>query len=234
MRIPSGTLIEGTWREGSVDESITDKFTNAALASITLSDEQQVNEAVQAARSAFESGISLETRVALLKGAAEFLAQDAEELAGLICGETGKILADARGEVGRTVDLLRACAEEALRLGDVMPQAPGKDGKLAFRQYEPIGVVAAIAPFNAPLILMAHKVGPAIAAGNAVVGKPALEAPIAAVLLFEALRKAAADVNAPAGIVGLVQGGADVGGWLSESPDVDLVSFTPAALGPAM
>lgn len=230
MEIQTGTMIEGAWREGSSYESVKDKFTGEELASIALSDERQVGETLRTARCAFETGLPLEMRVELLERAAEHLAEVAADLADLICGETGKVIADAHGEVRRTVSLLRTCAEEAVRLGgDVMPQVPGKDGKLACRQHEPVGVVAAIAPFNGPLILMAHKVGPALAAGNAVVGKPALEAPISAVVLFEALRKAAEDVKAPSGIVGLVQGGADVGGWLTESADVDLVSFTGGA-----
>lgn len=230
MEIQTGTMIEGAWRDGSSYEPVKDKFTDAELASIALSDEHQVNETLRAARYAFETGLPLGMRVELLERASDHLAEVAEDLADLICGETGKVIADARGEVRRTVSLLRTCAEEALRLGgDVMPQVPGKDGKLAFRQHEPVGVVAAIAPFNGPLILMAHKVGPALAAGNAVVGKPALEAPVSAVVLFEALRKAVEDVKAPAGIVGLVQGGADVGRVLTESPEVDLVSFTGGA-----
>lgn len=97
MKIPTGMLIAGTWRESSVYESINDKFTDDVLASIAVSDEHQVNEAMHAARDAAESGLSIETRVELLRRATDYLAEDAEELADLICGETGKILVDARG-----------------------------------------------------------------------------------------------------------------------------------------
>lgn len=227
---PTGTLIRGEWQKSPHTVPVVDKYTGSELHTLHLSSQEQVNEAVQAASEAFAVGIPVAQRVKLLERAADYLAAEAEELADLICGETGKILPNALGEVLRTVELLRSCAGEALRLsGEVMPEAPGRENKLGIRRLEPLGVVAAIAPFNGPLILLAHKVGPAIAAGNAVIGKPAVEAPIASIVLFTALQRAAEDVGAPEGLLALVQGGGDVGSWLVENPLVSLISFTGGA-----
>lgn len=226
----TGILIEGKWRDGYVRQDVTDKYTEEVIGAVELSTPEQVADATRVAIEAMGSGIPVQSRIDLLEGTAAILDNQRAELAEIVCRETGKVLRDAQGEVSRAIDLLRVCVQETVRLhGEVLAPLPGKEGRVGMRIYEPIGVVAAIAPFNGPLILMVHKVGPAIAAGNAVIGKPAVETPLSAVVLFDALRQAAIDLGLPPGLVGLLQGGGDVGMPLVSDENVSLVTFTGGA-----
>src|SRR5690606_19892279 len=124
---------------------------------------------------------------------AVLLAERAEEFAVRIAAEAGKPLRDARGEVARCLDTLRFSAVEARTLsGELLPMEGSQSGagRLGFSKRVPLGVVAAITPFNLPLSLVAHKVGPAIAAGCPVVLKPAEQAPLSAIALVALLVEA--------------------------------------------
>ncbi|MHC5067680.1 MAG: aldehyde dehydrogenase family protein [Planctomycetota bacterium] len=143
-----------------------------------------------AARALHDDNFPQHARVAALEAAALRVADDGERLAALICAEVGKPIATARTEVARCVECLRCSAQAARSLaGDMVPVAAAAAGagKLAFTVREPIGVVAAITPFNFPLNLVAHKLGPALAAGCPVVLKPAPQAPLTALALVEHL-----------------------------------------------
>jgi acyl-CoA reductase-like NAD-dependent aldehyde dehydrogenase len=132
-------------------------------------------------------------RAEVLDDAAVLLRKRAEELAQLITSETGKTLREARREVGRAVETLRFSAVEARTLaGEVVPMAatPAGVGKTAWTMRVPLGVVAAITPFNFPLNTVAHKIAPAIAAGCPVVLKPAPETPLTAITFVDLLREA--------------------------------------------
>ena len=164
-------------------------------------------------------------RAGILARAAELLRRNAEEFARLITGEVAKPITDARGEVGRGVLTLTACAEEAKRLaGEVVPLggAPGGEGKVAWTQREPLGVILAITPFNFPLNLVLHKAGPALAAGNAVIVKPAPAAPRTAARLSDAMLEA----GLPPEAMQIVPGGTETAQALVKHPDVAMVSFT--------
>jgi len=164
-------------------------------------------------------------RAAILAKAAEVLRRDAEEFARLITGEVAKPITDARVEVSRGVLTLTASAEEAKRLaGEVVPLsgAPGGEGKVAWTRREPLGVIAAITPFNFPLNLALHKVAPALAAGNAVILKPAPAAPLTAARLRDALLEA----GLPPEAMQNVYGGTDVAQAVVTHPDVAMVTFT--------
>ena len=127
-------------------------------------------------------------RFTILRRAADLMAEKAEDLARTLSAEEGKILAEARLEVDRAVQTIELSGEEAKRLtAEVLPLDGGKDvrNKLGFTLRVPCGVVAAIAPFNFPLNLVCHKVGPALAAGNSVILKPATDTPLLSLKLVE-------------------------------------------------
>lgn len=163
-------------------------------------------------------------RRALLERLAAEIAADAEPLAQLLCAEMGKTITEARNEVRRAQNTLRLSGDAATFLdGEVLHcgiVAGGVD-RQAVVTYVPVGVVGAITPFNYPLNLLCHKLGPAIAAGNAVVAKPSPKAPLTA----ERLAELAVRAGFPAGLFQVVHGGADQAIALARSP-IDLLSFT--------
>lgn len=165
-------------------------------------------------------------RSKLLSRAAQLLSERADDLGRTISQEVGKTLTEGRGEVLRAVETMQLSAEEAKRLtGEVLPLdgAPGAAGKLGFTLRVPCGVVAAVTPFNFPLNLVCHKVGPALAGGNAVVVKPASDTPLSALRLVEILLEAGAPPLAVACVTG---GGSTIGNALVSDPRVRKVTFT--------
>jgi acyl-CoA reductase-like NAD-dependent aldehyde dehydrogenase len=168
-------------------------------------------------------------RRAMLNALAAEIAVDAENLARIISTEMGKTIREARNEVRRAQNTLKLSGDAATFLdGEALHCAIVEGGadRLATITYEPVGVVGAITPFNYPLNLLCHKLGPAIAAGNAVVAKPSPKAPLAAARLHELAMKA----GWPAGLFQIVHGAAEAAVSLAQSP-IDLLSFTggPAA-----
>jgi glyceraldehyde-3-phosphate dehydrogenase (NADP+) len=165
-------------------------------------------------------------RYKILRRAADLMGQKSEKLGRLISTEEGKILAEGIFEASRARETMELSAEEAKRLaGEVLPidGAPGGAGKLGFTLRVPCGVVAAITPFNFPLNLVCHKVGPALAAGNAVVLKPASDTPLSALALVEILLEAGLP---PLAIACLTGSGGTIGDALSSDPRVRKISFT--------
>ncbi len=156
---------------------------------------------------------------------ADLLVQNQDELAEIMIAEAGKTVEDAKNEVLWSADLFVDSAEEAKRLTDetVLFPVPYLDQQLCYVKREPVGVVAAIAPFNFPLNLVAHKVAPALAAGNAVVLKPALVTSVIALRLTELMIEA----GVPQGFISCLTGpGAEIGDWLVQNPDINFYSFT--------
>ena len=166
-------------------------------------------------------------RAEVLDAAARLLAERAEDFARTIALESAKPIKTARIEAKRAVSTFTFAAVEARRLtGDMVPVDAAEigDGRLAFTLRIPVGVVAAISPFNFPLNLVAHKLAPAIAAGCPVVLKPASQTPLSAVALAKLLTD---ECGLPAGYLHVVTGGgAEVGAALVEHPDVAYVTFT--------
>ncbi len=164
-------------------------------------------------------------RGAILNRTAQILRDQIEDLARLMARENGKPLKYTRGEVTRAVDTFNFAADEARRLhGETIPldAAAGGVGKIGYYIRVPVGVVAAITPFNFPLNLSAHKVAPAVAAGCPIVMKPAPATPLTVLRLADIMREA----GLPAGAFEVVTGGADVGAWLTGDPRVAMISFT--------
>src|SRR5690349_23501588 len=195
-------------RPVSADEwiEVLSPFDGAPVARVPALGADHVAEAVAAAEAALARGDFPQGRRAeVLERAAELLAERTEEFAVTIAREAGKPIRDARAETRRCVDTIRFSAVEARKLsGEVVPL----DGPLAFALRHPVGVVAAITPFNFPLNLVAHKLGPAIAAGCPVVLKPAELTPVSAVRLVDLLVEA----GLPADWISVVTGtGASAG-----------------------
>jgi acyl-CoA reductase-like NAD-dependent aldehyde dehydrogenase len=193
--------------------------------------EAEAAAAVAAARDAFPSmkAMSRHERASLLRRAATLLAEQRELFAHTISAESAKPLRESRVEVERGIATLGFSADEALRLsGEVVPMdaAPNGKGYVGFTVREPLGVVAAITPFNFPLNLSLHKIGPAIAAGNTVVHKPASTTPLTAMLLARLFDEA----GLPAGALNTIPGpGSAVGKALTTHPDVRMITFTGSA-----
>lgn len=165
-------------------------------------------------------------RAQILRRTADLMIERIEDLARTISSEEGKILGEARFEAGRAAEIMQLSAEEAKRLtGEVLPldAAPGSTGKLGFTLRVPCGLVAAISPFNFPLHLVCHKVGPAVAAGNAVIVKPASDTPLSALKLLEILLEAGLPAEAIACVTGA---GGKVGDAICSDARVRKISFT--------
>ena len=209
-------------RPVSADEwiEVLSPYDGTPVARVPALGADHVAEAVAAASAALaRDDFPQHRRAAVLDRAAELLAERIEEFAVTVAREAGKPIRDARAEAARCVDTLRFSAVEARKLGgEVIPM----DG-LAFALRHPIGVVAAISPFNFPLNLVAHKLGPAIAAGCPVVLKPAELTPVSAIRLVDLLVEA----GLPADWISVVTGtGADAGGPLATHPGPALITFT--------
>jgi len=165
-------------------------------------------------------------RYAILHRAAELMGQRAEELGQTITLEEGKVIAEGRGEVQRAIQTITISSEEAKRLhGETVPldAAPGNVNQFGFTIRVPVGVVAAISPFNFPLNLVCHKVGPALAAGNSVVLKPAGDTPLSALKLVEILLEAGLPQDAIQCVTGP---GSEIGDVLTGDPRVRKITFT--------
>ena len=149
--------------------------------------------------------LSSNLRMSVLNEVADNLSNQKELFAQMIAREGIKTINEARKEVSRCMETIRISAEEARRLtGETIAfdQAPGSENRFGYYRRIPLGVVAAITPFNDPLNLVAHKIGPAIAAGNSVILLPHHETPLVATMLVELFNK----TNLPKGILNLVTG----------------------------
>jgi len=188
----------------------------------------EVNAAIEAAQKAAPvmRGLSRHERSSILYQAHRLLGERREEMARAIASESGKPIREARVEVDRGQMTLLFSAEEAHRLhGEEVPidAHPAGKGKTGMVVREPLGVIAAITPFNFPLNLSLHKIGPALAAGNSVVHKPASTTPISALLLARLF----ADAGLPAGALNVVTGaGGSIGDALTFDPRIAMVTFT--------
>lgn len=225
-------FIGGKWTDGSDKLPVLDKFTRKNAAYAHVADERLVNEAVDAALTAFRSGeILIPERYEILMRAAAILNRRREEFVDVMVTETGFTPSDNLTDLQRCLQTLYTSAEEAKRLnGEIVPieAAPGHAGEFAFTLRVPLGVVAAITPFNSPLNTVMHKVAPAIAAGNSVVLKPASYTPLTACLLAEVFEEA----GLPPGWLNVIHGpGGQTGRWLCENQNIRFFAFTGG--GPA-
>ncbi|MDQ0411989.1 aldehyde dehydrogenase family protein [Mesobacillus stamsii] len=203
-------------------------YTGGQIAEVADATSAEVNRAIDSAAEAAGQMAEMNAynRADILRRVADYIAEDREECAKLIVEESSKPLKAARAEVDRTIMTYTFAAEEARRIqGETIPMdaAPGGEGRIAYTVKEPLGVIAAITPFNFPMNLVAHKVGPAIAAGNTVVLKPASQTPLSAFKIASYFHKA----GLPAGALNVVAGsGKSVGDVLITDDRVKKVTFT--------
>ena len=207
---------------------VLDKFTGEVIDRLPAAGEQDVDRAVGRARQAFAgwSATPAHRRAAILIETARRLGARRAEIADLIAREAGKAWKHADNEVARSIETFTFAGEEARRIhGETVPMDASAFGenRVGFYLRAPLGVIAAISPFNFPLNLVAHKVGPALAAGNTVVLKPAEETPLTAIRMAECLREA----GLPEGVLELVFGdGPTTGEALVRHPGPAKISFT--------
>ncbi len=198
------------------------------LGTVPSASREDVEQVLATAKEASEYARNMPThlRVGVLRQVADQLQERHEEFAQVIAREGIKTIREARKEVTRCIETLRISAEEARRLGGeiiAFDQMPGSENRFGYFKRLPVGVVLAITPYNDPLNLVAHKIGPAIAAGNAVILKPHSATPLSA----RNLVKLFAATELPTGVLQLVTGsGAIIGEQLVSDPRVRMVSFT--------
>jgi acyl-CoA reductase-like NAD-dependent aldehyde dehydrogenase len=198
------------------------------ISDIAIASPDDVLDAISAAEKAAGKMADMPAfeRAEILEKVAGYLKAEKEECARIIAKEAAKPLKAARAEVDRTIMTYTFAAHEARRItGETVPMdaAPGGQGRLAFTIREPLGVIAAITPFNFPMNLVAHKVGPAIAAGNTVVLKPASQTPLSAYKIAEYFHRA----GLPYGALNVITGsGRAVGDILMNDDRIKMITFT--------
>lgn len=220
--------VDGAWLEPS-DEvaSIMSPLNGASVAEVHTTSLASVDRAVESATDA--AGTWWDTpsfqRAAVIASIADEMEKKADLLAAQMTAETGRAPHEARVEVVRAISTMRISAEEATRIsGEMIPMdaVGGGVGKLGFTLLSPVGVVAAVTPFNAPLNTICHKLGPALAGGNTIILKPHHHGSGVAAMLVEICEEA----EVPASVFQLVLGGPDVGSRLTTHPGVSFVNFT--------
>jgi acyl-CoA reductase-like NAD-dependent aldehyde dehydrogenase len=221
-------LIDGQWVDAGPAMEVKNKYDGKVVGIVPTARREDVDAAINAAERAEDvmADMSAYKRAEILLRTASLLRERADDMAKTIAAEAGKALKFARAEVDRAQSTFTIAAEEAKRLhGETIPldAVPAGEGYFGFWTRRPVGVIAAISPFNFPLNLVAHKVAPALASGNTIVLKPATTTPLAAVKLCQILQEA----GLPAGAINLVVGsGGTVGEWLVTDPRVDKITFT--------
>ena len=220
--------IGGEWVDAAAHEVVKLPYDGTPVGQVPRAEADVVDQAVAAARKALVPMREMGNcdRADLLLRIADLIKRDNAEYAQLICNETGKPIKEARVEAERSLATLFAAAHEARQLhGEVVPMdfaAMGK-GRMAMTVREPLGVIGCITPFNVPLNLALHKVAPALAAGNAVIHKPATKTPLSAARLARTMEEA----GAPKGAYNLITGsGARVGMAMAEHPGIAMLTFT--------
>jgi len=220
-------LLAGDWIETGDWDEVKSPYDQSPIGRVAQGDAALIDRAVQAAHQVFsEGGLPQYERAAILDRAADLVAERRDDLAETIAREAGKPIKTATVEAIRTADTLKFSATEARKLtGGTIPMEASAAGvgKLGVMLRVPYGVVGAISPFNFPLNLVAHKLGPAIAAGNAVVLKPAGQTPISSLKLAQIF----IDAGLPNGWLSVIPGGGrDVGNAIVEHELTKAITFT--------
>src|SRR5215203_4052254 len=219
-------LIAGEWVETGEWQEVRSPYSGEVVGRVAKAGADETRRAVDAAAAAMEEPLPAHKRAEILVRVAGALGRRHDEVARLISDEAGKPMKAAKIEASRAMSTYTFSAVEGRKLaGDVVPMDASQagEGKLAFTLRHPIGVVGAISPFNFPLNLVAHKIAPALAAGCAVVLKPAGQTPLSALLLAELETEA----GLPPGWLNVLVGPAsEIGDVLVEDDRVKVLTFT--------
>ncbi|PYZ98343.1 aldehyde dehydrogenase [Alteribacter lacisalsi] len=221
-------FIGGEWQEAQEYQDLLSPYDGEKLAEIPVASETEADRAIAAAFHARKDMRKLPAhqRAEILYNVSRLIEENREEAARLIAVEAAKPLQTARTEVARSIMTYKFASEEARRLPNEMinmDAAPGGEGRIAYAVREPAGVAAAITPFNFPMNLVAHKLGPAVASGNTIVLKPASQTPLSAYFIAEQFEKA----GLPKGALNVITGkGSVIGDKIVTDPRVSVVTFT--------
>jgi acyl-CoA reductase-like NAD-dependent aldehyde dehydrogenase len=230
MAVPQSyqNYVGGEWVDSAEHDIVRLPYDGTPVGTVPRAVAELVETAVAAASLGFHAMRELANyeRSDLLLRVAELIRRDLAEYGQIVCAETGKPIKEAKVEAARSIETLIAAAHEARQLhGEVIPMefsATGK-GRMAITVREPIGVIGCITPFNVPLNLALHKVAPALAAGNAVVHKPATKTPLSALRLARTMEEA----GVPKGAYNVLTGsGAVIGVAMAEHPRIAMLTFT--------
>jgi acyl-CoA reductase-like NAD-dependent aldehyde dehydrogenase len=219
-------LVAGEWVETGEWQEVRSPYSGDVVGRVPTAGADETKRAIDAAEAAMQEPLPAHKRAEILVRVAGALGKRHDEVARLISDEAGKPMKAARVEAKRAMSTFTFAAVEARKLaGDVVPMDASQagEGKLAFTLRRPLGVVGAISPFNFPLNLVAHKIAPALAAGCAVVLKPAGQTPLSALLLAELETEA----GLPPGWLNVVVGrSSEIGDALVEDGRVKVLTFT--------
>jgi glyceraldehyde-3-phosphate dehydrogenase (NADP+) len=223
--VPGGAFIAGQWQTSDLSLAVRDPENGEHVGWVARSSRADVDRAVTALRHGLGRDWPLHRRRAVLTEASSRLAAQADRFARLISTEGCKTIVEAEREVARAVETLRLSGECADALtGETLPldNTERGAGRIGWFVRAPVGIVAAITPFNDPLNLVAHKLGPALLAGNGVILKPHEATPLTALALAEVLIEA----GVPCDRLAVLCGEAETGGHVVTHPQVDVISFT--------
>ncbi|USK77430.1 aldehyde dehydrogenase family protein [Peribacillus frigoritolerans] len=221
-------FLAGEWVSRDKSIEVLDPQDHSLITTVPAANEKDVIYTIEEAKKGVKIAADMPTheRIAILHRAADWIFENKERYATTIAREGSKTIKEARKEVLRCIETLRISAEEARRMnGETIPfdQMPGSEDRIGYYYRFPIGIIVAITPFNDPLNLVAHKVGPAIAAGNAIIVKPATVTPLSALLLAEAFEKA----GLPPKVLSVITGyPSDMGDSLLTHSAIRMISFT--------
>lgn len=220
--------VNGEWKSSMDFAELQSPHTKEVIAHIPQASREEVEQAIEVADGARieVAALTAYERAAILEHIARLFIDNRQKAAEIISLEAAKPIKYALGEIDRTIETYKFAAEEAKRLtGELIPMDAAKNGanRFGYTIEEPLGVIGAITPFNFPQNLVAHKVGPAIAAGNTIVLKPASQTPLSALFLAELIDQTAL----PKGAFNVITGsGRTVGDALVESDKVKMITFT--------
>ncbi|RNF39957.1 aldehyde dehydrogenase family protein [Planococcus salinus] len=226
-----GSMIDGREisKDGREEIEVCNPYNNEIIGKISCANHDDVRSAIDSAYQTYNNVMKkmpAHQRSEILRKTADLLESKTDEFARLLSLEVGKPITESKGEVARAVQVLRFASEGAKTLyGEQIPldSAIGGENQIGFTKKVPIGVIAAITPFNFPLNLVLHKVAPAIASGNTIVLKPAEKTPLSSVLLYQLFEEA----GLPKGAFNIVMGtGQDLVEPLVTNPKVKKVTFT--------
>ena len=220
-------IINGEYIDKNEKRDIINPYTEQTIDTVPIATTNDVKKAIKSANNAKNSITEMSAHKVSEKlySVFEKLRKEKEDFAKLISQETGKPIKQSIGEMDRSIDTLKLSAEESKRIyGETVPIDAGLGGKgfFAFTQKIPLGVVAAITPFNYPVNLAIHKIAPAIAAKNTVIFKPSIEAPLSGLKLAQLFNE-----EFPKGIINAVTGiGSEIGDAITLNENIDKISFT--------
>lgn len=218
----------GKWENREQSIFVCDPQDNKIIGTVPAATAEDMLKCIEETKEGakISAALPVHKRMEFINKAADYIEANIEKYARTISQEGSKTIREATKEVTRAIQTLRISAEEARRINGetiLFDQMPGSENRVGHYYRFPIGIIAAITPFNDPLNLVAHKVGPAIASGNAIIVKPSTVTPLSALLLAEAF----AEVGLPEKILSVITGrGSEIGDTLVTHPDIRMISFT--------